>query len=83
MHQPKVHQANTLQLRQDGKSLGVRLNYISVVSSLDGSWDQARDELRPLIATLGDDCPNATRHLKRALKCLKTVARSLRLIYPE
>ena len=63
----------------DGRDLSLRLNYIAAVSSLDGSWDQARDELPPMVAMLGDECPNAARHLKRALKHLKTATRALRL----
>jgi hypothetical protein len=64
----------------DGRELGIRLNYIAAVSSLDGSWDHAHDELPPIVAMLNDECPPAARHLRRALKHLKTATRALRLI---
>ena len=64
----------------DGRELGIRLNYIAAVSSLDGSWDHAHDELPPIVAMLNDECPHATRHLRRALKHLKTATRALGLM---
>jgi hypothetical protein len=66
----------------DGKELGLRLYYIATVSSLDGSWEQAAQALPPMIADLGDECPNATHHLTQALKHLKAVVHILQLIYP-
>jgi hypothetical protein len=59
---------------------GTRLNYISAIASLDGSWRQGYDELRPMIKSLADRCPRAERHLRLALYHLRTAAHALKVL---